>query len=198
MRPESLAVHQAGLFGQRDASQGFNPYGAMYTFPPQDFTSFGAQLIPFEPALHNNVPEHVLPVPHQWSSSLSGSFDEAASPLGPVLPEGSPSDVQANGTKDTDTTARIVGCGHNRRARGEARRGQPRPSRWTADEERTLTQMYAQRKDTEQSSEIASRVAEMLGKSTVAVEAKHWRLLGGEPKAYKKKRGHRGGPQGGT
>lgn len=83
-----------------------------------------------------------------------------------------------------------------RRGRGEARRGQPRPRGWSAEEERTMLRIYAENQGVEKPGETTKRIAQVLGKSVSAVEGKYWRLRGGDPKAYKKNCKRGGGPGG--
>lgn len=86
--------------------------------------------------------------------------------------------------------------GRHNNSQASARRGQPRPRGWTAEEERTMLRIYAENQGVEKPGDTTKRIAQVLGKSVSAVEGKYWRLRGGDPKAYKKKCKRGGGPGG--
>lgn len=147
--------------------------------------------------------------PSQPFPGANPSFGFWDQPIDPMLSQGFLPIIATQGVEAPDVTSTSVDSGHTRRrqgtrARGEARRGLPRPRNWTADEERTLMRMYAESRTIENGDSepkipkgTNKRVAAALGKTPGAVEAKYWRLQGGDPKAYRNKCGRRGGPRGG-
>lgn len=147
------------------------------------------------------LPEALASIPSQPIPGPNTPFIVAGPSLNFDLNQGTPSQTAAQGaeTASVASASSTSSCarGRGRGARGEVRRGQPKPNGWTDDEVGILVRMYAERKVDEQVSDVTKRIANALGKSTGAVEAKHWRLRGGDPKASKNRRGGCGGARGG-
>lgn len=147
------------------------------------------------------LPEVLAPNPSQLMPGPNLPFNDADPSLSIDLDQNPPSQIATQSAETASvasaSSTRSGDGGRGRRTRGEVRRGQPKPSSWTDDEVRILLRMYAERKDNESVSEVTKKIAQTLGKSTGAVEAKHWRLRGSDPKASKNKRGGCGGTRGG-
>lgn len=190
------------VFGPTSAQDGFNSLGALNTavlqLSPSTSGSFGFAA-PSSPFL---LPEAVGPAPLQPFPDRNSSFtisnpflgfqdNVGTQSLGSAAAVSSENLVQRR-TQPPSTRARG--------ARGEARRGQPRPRGWTTDEERTLLRIYTEEKEkcgkSQLPTDVIKQIAEAMGKSYSAVVAKYWRLQGGDPKAYKKNKNHRGGTRG--
>lgn len=193
---DPFSVQQPGALAPYSAPHGFVTDTAGYTFYAQQRPTFNEPFASSDHVFHEDVAQALNLGSNQPPSGPNALLGASGSSLGSLLHQSAPSDAEVRDTGAIHPTSTSLTCGRSRRARGEARRGQPRPSQWTSEEERVLMQMHAQR-TTEQPAEINKRAAETLGKSTGAVEAKYWRLRGGDPKAYKKKRSCRGGPRGG-
>lgn len=129
----------------------------------------------FLPEALASIPSQPVPGPNTPLTYLN----QGTTPLA-IATQGS---EIASVASTSSTSGGTHGCG--RGARGEVRRGQPKLNGWTDDEVDILVRMYAERDVDEQVSDVTKQIAKALGKSTGAVEAKHWRLRGGDPKASK-------------
>lgn len=203
MDSESLDIQQNGQT-QTDLVQDFIFNGTVDPNTPRQSSGFDGSFDFSAPVDDLVFPAAWASMPTQPLPGYDTSFTAANPSVDFALDQGNSSEVtrqdvevasaaSAASSSSTNTGPRR----HGRRARGEARRGQPRPTGWTEDEVGILVRMYAERDVNEHVSSVTKRIAQALGKSTGAVEAKHWRLRGGDPKASKNRRGGCGNARGG-
>lgn len=180
-------------------AQPFHGMGALLDFHMQH-NSFDLEQA--RPNQNDFFQGYVFPEPSIPTQPVAGPNTGLAATdpsLGFDLNQETTPDITTQGaeTASVASTSTTSSGARGRRARGEVRRGQPKPNGWTEDEVRILLRMYAERDVNENVSAVTKRIARTLGKSTGAVEAKHWRLRGGDPKASKNRRGGCGGRRGG-
>lgn len=200
MNSDSLLAQQTGS-NQSYPFQGFVPTGNTTPTTFQQVPRFGGSS---DFSAHSgglNLPEALASIPTWPTPENNASFNPANPSLGLTLDQRTSSRMATQSAETTSlasASSTTIGTReHGRRPRGEVRRGQPKPRGWTEEEVGILMRMYAERNINQPVSEVTRRIAETLGKSTGAVEAKYWRLRGGDPKASKNRRGGCGGGRGG-